>query len=246
MLTWKILAIIVPKCLSSTVVIARQARQNSYFPLAFRKCRLLTHGIARRNDYPNQYCLYIKPTSADNFGHAVRFRSDRASREKKDSSVLQDLVETREQPQTQLTVGAKVAQAGKDATYFGIILIGFGITGALLWFVVSELFFGFSANRVYSSALKKVKANAEVIEAVGEPIMGHGETTSRGRRRNVSYQEYLVDGENYMRVKFYIKGSNRKGTVHVDVKQASRGNFDYRFIFVELSPYETIIVLDNR
>lgn len=107
MFTWKILAIIVPKCPSSTVVIARQARQNSYFPLAFRKCRLLTHGIARRNDYPNQYCLYIKPTSADNFGHAVRFCSDRASREKKDGSVLQDLVETREQPQTQLTVGAK-------------------------------------------------------------------------------------------------------------------------------------------
>ena len=37
----------------------------------------------------------------------MRFRSDRASREKKDSSILQDLVETREQPQTQLTVGAK-------------------------------------------------------------------------------------------------------------------------------------------
>ena len=37
----------------------------------------------------------------------MRFRSDRASHEKKDSSVLQDLVETREQPQTQLTVGAK-------------------------------------------------------------------------------------------------------------------------------------------
>lgn len=34
-----------------------------------------------------------------------------------------------------------------------------------------------------------------------------------------SYQEYLVDGENYMRVKFYLSGSKRKGTVHVDVKQ---------------------------
>lgn len=107
MFTWKSLARIVPKCLSSTVVIARKARQNSSFPLAFRKCRLLTHGIARQNDYPNQYCLYIEPISADNFGHPVRFRSDRASREKKDSSILQDLVETREQPQTQLTVGAK-------------------------------------------------------------------------------------------------------------------------------------------
>ena len=67
----------------------------------------MTHGIAWQNDYPNQYCLYIEPTSANNCGHAVRFRSDRASHEKKDSSVLQDLVETREQPQTQLTVGAK-------------------------------------------------------------------------------------------------------------------------------------------
>ena len=28
--------------------------------------------------------------------------------------------------------------------------------------------------------------------------------------------------------------------------QGSRGNFDYRFIFVELSPYETIVILDNR
>ena len=34
-----------------------------------------------------------------------------------------------------------------------------------------------------------------------------------------SYQEYVVGGENYMRVKFYLKGSRRKGTVHVDVKQ---------------------------
>lgn len=107
MFTWKSLARIVPKCQSLIVVLARQARQNSSFPLAFRKSRLLTHGIARRNDYPNQYCLYIEPISADNFEYAVRFRSDRASREQKDSSVLQDLVETREQPQTQLTVGAK-------------------------------------------------------------------------------------------------------------------------------------------
>lgn len=37
-----------------------------------------------------------------------------------------------------------------------------------------------------------------------------------------SYQEYLVDGENYMRVKFYLSGSKRKGTVHVDVKQVTQ------------------------
>ena len=36
------------------------------------------------------------------------------------------------------------------------------LSGALLWFVVSELFFGFSANKVYAKALKKVKASTEV------------------------------------------------------------------------------------
>lgn len=234
MLAWKNIYGILPKGLPSRVLIIRQC---SAFPVVFRKRDLARHGDN----------LLVCRASAR---HSRRFLSNslKKSEERKDSSVFQELVESHEKPQTELTVGAKVAQAGKDVSYFGIILVGFAVTGVLIWFVVSELFFGFSANRVYASALKKVKASAEVVEAVGEPIMGHGETTSRGRRRHVSYQEYLVDGENYMRVKFYLKGSKRKGTVHVDVKQGSRGNFDYRFIFVELTgfPSETIVVLDNR
>ena len=42
------------------------------------------------------------------------------------------------------------------------MIMYFCFLGALMWFVISELFFGFSANRVYASALKKVKASAEV------------------------------------------------------------------------------------
>lgn len=234
MLAWKSIYGILPKRLHPRVFIIRQC---SAFPVVFRN-----REVARNGDN-----LLVCRESAR---HSLRFlsSSSKKSEERKESSVFQELVESHEKPQTELTVGAKVAQAGKDVSYFGIILVGFAVTGVLIWFVVSELFFGFSANRVYASALKKVKASAEVLEAVGEPIMGHGETTSRGRRRHVSYQEYLVDGENYMRVKFYLKGSKRKGTVHVDVKQGSRGNFDYRFIFVELTgfPSETIVVLDNR
>ena len=33
------------------------------------------------------------------------------------------------------------------------------------------------------------------------------------------HQEYIVDDVTYMRVKFYIDGSKRKGTVHVDLKK---------------------------
>lgn len=245
MLAFKNISAILPTRLPSRLFIIRQ---SSTFRLILKNRGLAKHLIA-----PAAEPLQVRLSACAGCGlfsskPSARFLSEKTSSDKKaeGSSVFQELVESREQPQTQLTVGAKVVQAGKDVSYFGIILIGFAITGALLWFLVSELFLGFSPNRVYAHALKKVKANAEVVEAIGEPIMGHGETTSRGRRRHVSYQEYLVEGENYMRVKFYVKGSKRKGTVHADVKQGSRGNFDYRFIFVELSPYETIVVLDNR
>lgn len=239
MFPWKNICTIVPKGIPLRLV---TLRQSSAVPLVFRKQDLIKYGLERKDKFGMFTCASAIPRPR------LRFFSAKSSQNKKESSVFQELVESQEQLQTQLTVGAKVVQAGKDVSYFGIILIGFAITGALIWFVVSELFFGFSANKVYAKALKKVKASAEVIEAIGEPIMGHGETTSRGRRRHVSYQEYLVDGENYMRVKFYVSGPKRKGTVHVDVKKGSRGGFDYRFIFVELSgsPSETIIVLDNR
>ena len=36
-----------------------------------------------------------------------------------------------------------------------------------------------------------------------------------------SHQEYIVDDVTYMRVKFYVDGSKRKGTVHVDLKKVS-------------------------
>lgn len=33
------------------------------------------------------------------------------------------------------------------------------------------------------------------------------------------HQEYIVDGESYMRVKFYVDGSRRKGEAHLDLKK---------------------------
>ena len=35
----------------------------------------------------------------------------------------------------------------------------------------------------------------------------------------LSHQEYIVDGMNYMRVKFFVDGSKRKGTVLMDLKK---------------------------
>lgn len=163
-------------------------------------------------------------------------------------SVLMQFAGTKKEEPKQLTVGAKVAQAGKDVSWVMVIIGGFAITGFLLWSIGSEFFSGSSPSTIFTKALKRVKNDPQVVEALGEPITGHGETTGRGRRRDIAYQEYEVEGATYMRVKFYVDGSRRKGTAHLDLKKNDQGKYECRFLFVELKGYpsQTIVLEDNR
>lgn len=158
------------------------------------------------------------------------------------------LSEAKDADAGQLTLGQKVKQSTKDASYLGVILAGLGVTGLMFYTIFHELFSGHSPNSVYSRALERCRADPGVKAALGEPLQGHGETTSRGRRRHVSHMEYIKDGINYMRMKFYIKGSIRSGTVHLEVREDSHKNYEYRYLFVDLDgqPKRTIILEDNR
>lgn len=148
----------------------------------------------------------------------------------------------------QLTVGQKVKQTTKDASYLAIIIGGISITGIMFYAIFRELFSGHSPNVIYGKTLKRCKEDSRIIDACGEPIKGYGETTTRGRRRHVSHMEYVKDGLNYMRMKFYIEGNRRKGVVHLEMKENDKGKYDYRYLFVELEgyPQQTIILEDNR
>lgn len=148
------------------------------------------------------------------------------------------------------TTAQKVKDAGRDLTYLGVILLGVGLTGALLYPVFIELFSSWSPNRVYTSALGRCRDHPEVMAALGLPISGYGETTRRGRRQHVSHLEFEQEGVKHMRVKFYISGSEpmAKGTVHAEVVQTPKGKFEFRYLFVELETYprRIIIIEDNR
>lgn len=148
----------------------------------------------------------------------------------------------------QLTIGQKVKQTTKDASYLGVILAGLGVTGLMFFAIFRELFSRHSPNSVYSRALKRCQADPRVTSALGEPLRGHGETTTRGRRRHVSHMEYVKDGINHMRMKFYIKGSRKSGTVHLEVRKSTQQGYEYRYLFIDLDghPEQTIILEDNR
>lgn len=56
-------------------------------------------------------------------------------------------------------------------------------------------------------------------DALGPPIKGYGEETTRRRRTHVSHAVYEKEGVKHMRMRFYIKGIRNKAIVELDMKQ---------------------------
>ncbi|XP_046385490.1 mitochondrial import inner membrane translocase subunit Tim21 [Ischnura elegans] len=167
-----------------------------------------------------------------------------ASERKHDSSSL-----TRVKTKDQISTTVKeVKETTKTVSYLGVILFGVGVTGFILFTVFKELFSSNSPNSIYTAALEKCRKDPRVVDLLGDPIKGFGEETRRGRRRHVSHIVYERDGIQYLRMKFYVQGIRRQGTVHLEMKKNDSGNFEYRYLFVQLDtfPRDTVILEDNR
>ncbi|XP_070574055.1 mitochondrial import inner membrane translocase subunit Tim21-like isoform X2 [Ptychodera flava] len=86
---------------------------------------------------------------------------------------------------SQLSTAQKVVETSKTVSYLGVILIGVGVTALMFFTIGKELFSANSPNAIYTDALKLCKSDERVIDAIGEPIKGFGETTRRGWRKHV-------------------------------------------------------------
>ncbi|NXT81475.1 TIM21 translocase, partial [Zapornia atra] len=173
-------------------------------------------------------------------------RAGKGSESSKHVSVPRDRKE-----ETLLSAAQKVKEAGRDFTYFIVVLVGIGVTGGLFYVIFKELFSSSSPSKIYGDALEKCRSHPEVIGVFGESIKGYGESTRRGRRQFVSHIEFIKDGLKHMRLKFYIEGSEpgKRGTVHVEVKEnPESGRLEVRYIFVDVETYprRTIVIEDNR
>lgn len=115
-------------------------------------------------------------------------------------------------------IGEKVRETTKTASYLGIILLGIGVTGSLIYAVFNELFSSKSPNNIYNKAVKRCLADTRVEDKLGLPIMAYGEETRRGRRQHVSHLGFIgKDGRKHLRMRFYLQGSFQKGTVHLEM-----------------------------
>lgn len=145
-------------------------------------------------------------------------------------------------------IGEKIKEGTKTASYTGVILLGIGVTGVIFFYVFRELFSSNSSNSIYSKAFEKCKNDPRVEDALGAPIKGYGEETTRRRRTHVSHAIYEKEGAQHMRMRFYIKGTRNKAVVELDMKKNDYGNYECRYLIVQLDDYSgrTFIIEDNR
>lgn len=118
-------------------------------------------------------------------------------------------------------IGEKVKETTKTASYLGVILLGVGVTGALFYAVFNELFSSKSPNNVYTKAAKRCLNDPRIQDSLGQPITTYGEETRRGRRQHVSHLKYEKNGKKHLRMKFYLQGTFRKGTVQLEMMEVN-------------------------
>lgn len=194
------------------------------------------------------------PSSAHRFAtcfdSAVLFHTTafaRQQQQRRPESRTKEIDILRERPFKDLPFGEKVKQTGKDATYLTVVVVGFGVTGLMFYFIGRELLSSESPNGVYASAVKKCQNNDEVADALGKPIKSYGEMTRRGRRQYPSYMEFSIGSRQAMRMKFYLEGTSRHATVHLEVRKNDSGKYEYEYLVVELDDYgKRQIVVERR
>ncbi len=118
-------------------------------------------------------------------------------------------------------IGERIKENTKTASYMGVIVLGVGVTGALFYTVLKELWSSNSPNNIYSAALDRCVNDTRIQDQLGAPIKGFGEETRRGRRQHVAHSIFERNGIPHMRMQFYIQGIRNKATVHLEMKQVS-------------------------
>ncbi|XP_070163287.1 mitochondrial import inner membrane translocase subunit Tim21 isoform X1 [Polyergus mexicanus] len=145
---------------------------------------------------------------------------------------------------TKVQVGtAKIVKENlKSAGQLGIIISGIGITAFVLYTLFSELFSSESPDAIYSKARVRCMEHPKLIDLLGAPIKSYGDETNRRRRRRISHMYFIKDDIKYMRLKFYLEGTRRRGTAFVEVKKNESDKYEYSYLYVMVNHFGIIAI----
>jgi len=153
------------------------------------------------------------------------------------------IVESVKKKRPPMTFQQKVHENSRTTWYAFIMVSGISLLIAIGINFYRDMFAKNSVNFIYGDTANIVKRNTEVQDAIGTPIVVHGEETRRGWRRHISSTQFYNEGKLYLRIRFYLHGPYRNATVDVEKVADEKGVFDkYTYILVELHGYPHRII----
>ncbi|KAG6041381.1 mitochondrial import inner membrane translocase subunit tim21 [Claviceps citrina] len=149
-------------------------------------------------------------------------------------------------PWKELSVAEKAARATQQTFNFGIVLVGVVFTGAVGYFMWTDVFAPDSKINHFNRAVDRIKKDPRCIAALGEPkkIVAHGEETANKwrRARPVASTERTDQlGNEHLVMHFHVDGPLQNGIAQLHmVRRRGQSDFEYKYFFLDVKGHDRI------
>ncbi|KHN98067.1 import inner membrane translocase subunit tim-21 [Metarhizium album ARSEF 1941] len=149
-------------------------------------------------------------------------------------------------PWSELSAGEKTARATQQTFNFGLVLVGLALTGAVGYFLWTDVFAPDSKISQFNRAVDKIKKDARCIEVLGDAkkIIAHGEeTTNKWRRARPVASSERVDqqGNEHLLMHFHVDGPKQNGVAQLHmVRRRGEPDYEYKSLFLDVKGHERI------
>eukprot|EP01025_Chloroclados_australasicus_P007751 TRINITY_DN12579_c0_g1_i5.p3 TRINITY_DN12579_c0_g1~~TRINITY_DN12579_c0_g1_i5.p3 ORF type:complete len:172 (-),score=26.26 TRINITY_DN12579_c0_g1_i5:235-750(-) len=136
----------------------------------------------------------------------------------------------------------------EGASYSFVILIGFGIVGALAWAFISTMIIQPKEYKCFNITLNKLKEDPRITVRVGQEFMGYGyEGGSRAWRQRIPNQTYKDNqGVEHVQIQFHISGNGNKGLVSADMYQDQVSKqWEYLLLYIDFLGGGRVTLIEN-
>lgn len=157
------------------------------------------------------------------------------------------------------TVGQRISNAASFSFYSAIVLAGLGMSGLVVYYVVSDLLLPTSDVQVFNRAFSIVEKDLYCQRLLGNKISAYGESVSGNkwaRNRPIASRRGVDrNGKEHLLMQFHVEGELSSGLVRLEMikhdqsndqhKIPAIGSFDFRYLVVEIPGYQRYYLIDN-
>ncbi|PHH65276.1 hypothetical protein CDD81_2688 [Ophiocordyceps australis] len=149
-------------------------------------------------------------------------------------------------PWSELSIVEKAARTTQQGFNFAFILVGLGLTGAVFYFLWTDVFSPDSKISHFNQAVNRIKKDPKCIDLLGDSkkIIAHGDNTlNKWRRARPVASSEKTDslGNDHLIMHFHVDGPLRNGIAQLHmVRSRGKSDYEYKYLFVDIKGHERI------